>query len=233
MNGKGKYSNSSPWVSNKEAREILDISPSTLRAYTLSNKIVTVRTDTGRYKYNRKSLYEFMGINIDEMPKKKKSVCYARVSSLKQKDDLERQKEFFRTKYPGYEVVCDIGSGINWKRKGLQTILEQSMQGIVEEVVETPKVFNYFFFQKKVVAHRDRLCRFGFELVEFILTKCGVKLMVLGEENGKSESEELAEDIMSIIHVYSCKQMGKRRYRNNRNQTDKVTSDKKTKVNVK
>lgn len=153
-----------------------------------------------------------MGFSVDDLSIQKKKICYARVSSAKQKDDLERQKDFFRSKFVDYELVCDIGSGINWRRKGLQTILDQSMQGLVEEVV---------------VAHRDRLCRFGFELVEFILRKNKVRLVVLGNENAKSDTQELAEDIMSIIHVYSCKQMGKRRYKNKNNSGD---GNKKNKV---
>ena len=122
MDENGRALDPSQWVSNKEARKILDVSPSTLRNYTLSNKIVTVKTNTGRNRYNRESLYAFMGIECNEVQKVEKSICYARVSSSKQKDDLERQIEFFRHKYPNHEVVFDIGSGINWKRKGLQTI---------------------------------------------------------------------------------------------------------------
>ena len=219
MDENGRALDPSQWVSNKEARKILDVSPSTLRNYTLSNKIVTVKTNTGRNRYNRESLYAFMGIECNEVQKVEKSICYARVSSSKQKDDLERQIEFFRHKYPNHEVVFDIGSGINWKRKGLQTILEQSMQGNVKEVV---------------VAHRDRLSRFGFELIEFVLNKSGVKLVVHNNKNDKSESEELADDIMSIVHVYSCRQMGKRRYvkKNQRNKEDKAKSDIKAKIDI-
>lgn len=204
----------SEWVSNKEAREILDVSAGTLRNYLKSNKIITMPTSTGRYRYNRTSLYELMGFRSDKVSLQKKKICYARVSSKKQRDDLERQIQFFKSKYPGHEVVSDVGSGINWKRKGLQTILEQSMQGIVSEVV---------------VAHRDRLCRFGFELIEFILRKNNVSLMVLGNENERSESQELGEDIMSIIHVYSCKKMGKRRYKyNTKKSKDKNLSKSET-----
>jgi putative resolvase len=63
-----------------------------------------------------------------------------------------------------------------------------------------------------VVAHRDRLCRFGFELIEWIFEINGVKLTILDQENNKSPDQELADDILSIIHVYSCRKMGKRRY---------------------
>jgi predicted site-specific integrase-resolvase len=72
---------------------------------------------------------------------KKKKICYCRVSSSKQMDDLERQKAFFRSKFPDHDLVADIGSGINWKRKGFKTLLEQSMQGKISQIV---------------VAHRDR-----------------------------------------------------------------------------
>ena len=94
----------------------------------------------------------------------KKKIAYCRVSSQKQHDDLERQKDFFRHKYPDHFIITDIASGINWKRKGLQTILEQSMQGDISEIV---------------VTHKDRLCRFGFELLEWIFQKYKVKVIIL------------------------------------------------------
>jgi predicted site-specific integrase-resolvase len=117
-------------------------------------------------------------------------------------DDLERQKDFFRREYPDYELVTDVGSGLNWKRKGLKTILEQSMLGNIERVV---------------VAHRDRLCRFAFELIEFIFESNNVKLLVLDTEAGESGNDELTSDILSIIHVYSCRAIGKRRYTSQKN----------------
>jgi predicted site-specific integrase-resolvase len=70
-----------------------------------------------------------------------------------------------------------------------------------------------------VVAHRDRLCRFAFELIEFIFSKTNSNLIVLDTEAGKSSDQELSEDILSIIHVYSCRSMGKRRYSNKKNST--------------
>ena len=99
--------------------------------------------------------------------------------------------------YPDHELITDIGSGINWKRKGLKKILEQTMLGNVEQVV---------------VAHRDRLCRFAFELIEFIFESNNVKLLIIDTKVGESVNNELVDDILSIIHVYSCRAMGKRRY---------------------
>jgi predicted site-specific integrase-resolvase len=86
----------------------------------------------------------------------------------------------------------------------LQTILDQAMQRNVSEVL---------------VAHKDRLCRFGFDLLEWILSKNKVRLVVLDQENNAEESSQLAQDVLAIIHVYSCKQMGKRRYTNAKNKT--------------
>ena len=107
-----------------------------------------------------------------------------------------RQKDYLKSKYPNHEIISDIGSGINQKRKGLLSILEQSDKGIVEEVV---------------VAHKDRLARFAFELIQLLLEKNGCKLVVLNEP--VSEEEKLTDDILSIIHIFSCRRMGKRKYK--------------------
>ncbi len=117
-------------------------------------------------------------------------------------DDLERQKSYFKSRYPNHKLITDIGSGLNWKRKGLKTILDLAMQGNIDEVV---------------VSHRDRLCRFAFELLEWIFLRCEVQLVVLNSQTGQSSDSELADDILSIVHVYSCRQMGKRRYRSKKN----------------
>lgn len=190
----------------KEARLLLGVTPDTLRAWDKTGRIDTVRAPSGFRLYSKKDVYGILGINPPT--KETRKIAYCRVSSKKQKDDLLRQTEFFRSNYPDFEVVSDIGSGINWKRKGLKTILEQSMSGNISEVM---------------VAHRDRLCRFAFELIEHILTHCKVKLTVLDREDNKSGSQELSDDILSIIHVYSCREMGKRRY--TRKTTNKETED--------
>jgi predicted site-specific integrase-resolvase len=187
------------YLSIKESRKLLGVTTPTLRNWAKTNKIRYVETPTGRKLYNKQDVFNIVNCSQVQKPQKKRKIAYCRVSSKKQSDDLERQKEFFRCKYPKHDLVEDIGSGINWNRKGLQTILEQSMLRNVSEVV---------------VAHRDRLCRFAFELIEFILNKNGVKLIVLESNNDSKNSidSELTEDIMSIIHVYSCRQMGRHRY---------------------
>ena len=183
------------YINTTETKNILRVTPQTLRTWAKENKIRSIRTPTNQRMYHKQDVYDLVGVHLDN--KEKKKIIYCRVSSKKQVEDLERQKDFLQSKYPSHIMVTDIGSGINWKRKGLETILEQSMQGYVEEVV---------------VAHRDRLCRFAFELIEFILARAGCKLVVHDEDHHKSTDEELAEDLLSIIHVYSCRNMGRRRY---------------------
>lgn len=197
------------YVNTKEARELLRITAATLRRWDKDGKIQTIRTPSGIRMYNKECILEILG-EKGTIPEKRK-VAYCRVSSKKQADDLERQKDSFRSSHPNHELVEDIGSGINFKRKGLQRILEQAMQGEIEEVV---------------VSHRDRLCRFAFELIEWILTKNNTRLVVLDKTEHKSGSEELAEDVLAIIQVFACREMGKRRYKSSK---DKIKSDIDTK----
>jgi predicted site-specific integrase-resolvase len=98
--------------------------------------------------------------------------------------------------YPQAEVIKDVGSGLNFQRRGLQTILERLMRG------------DQFTL---VVACRDRLCRFGFELFEFMVSKNGGQVVVLSNPVHCPESE-LTQDLLSIIHVFSCRVHGLRKY---------------------
>ena len=189
------------YLNTTETKIILRVTPQTLRSWAKEGKIRFIRTPSNQYRYNKQDVYDLAGISTDFQ--KKKKILYCRVSSKKQMDDLERQKHFLQSKFPSHILVTDIGSGINWKRKGLKTILEQSMSGDIEEVV---------------VAHRDRLCRFAFELLEFIFAYNKTKLVVLDKDQHKSTDSELADDLLSIIHIYSCRNMGRRRYSKSKNQ---------------
>lgn len=106
----------------RKASELTGIGPQTLRHYADSNKIKTYRNPSGQRMFNQQSLLEFIG-DISTT-KKKQKIVYCRVSSKKQLDDLERQCKYLLSRYPDYELITDCGSGINFKRKGLQTILE-------------------------------------------------------------------------------------------------------------
>ena len=118
------------------------------------------------------------------------------MSSSKQKDDLTRQTDFLLDKHPGYQVISDIGSGLNYKRKGLLKLLELGNRGEVSEVV---------------VFSKDRLCRFGFELLQWQLLQNNSKLMV-HEQSDKTPEQEFTEDILAILQVFACRWNGKRKY---------------------
>jgi predicted site-specific integrase-resolvase len=192
------------YISIREASIITGINAQTLRKLGDENKIKCYKTLSGQRKFD-KSYLEKMCNNDDNDDKidkdTKKNYIYTRVSSKKQSDDLSRQVEFIknkRTEYTSYISISDIGSGINFNRKGLTAILDAALQGTLGEVI---------------VAHRDRLCRFGFDLIKLIIEKQGGKITVLDDERNKSSEQELSEDLLSIVHIYSCRQMGKRSYK--------------------
>lgn len=192
------------YISIREASIITGINAQTLRKLGDENKIKCYKTLSGQRKFD-KSYLEKMCNNddIDDKIDKdtKKNYIYTRVSSKKQSDDLSRQVEFIknkRTEYTSYISISDIGSGINFNRKGLTTILDAALQGTLGEII---------------VAHRDRLCRFGFDLIKLIIEKQGGKITVLDDERNKSSEQELSEDLLSIVHIYSCRQMEKRSYK--------------------
>jgi putative resolvase len=189
--------NPQKFIPIREVYKLTGIKPQTIRKWSNNNKLKVYKTPTGQTLYD-KTFIENLTRNFSN-DKKEKQIIYCRVSSQKQKDDLVRQSNTLLSKFPNYELITDIGSGINWKRKGLKTILEHSMRGNLKELV---------------VAHKDRLCRFAFELIEWIVESNGGKITVLDEDTFVTEETELAEDVLSIIHIFSCKQMGKRRYKN-------------------
>lgn len=186
-------------VNTKTAKSLLGITVQTLRNWDKEGKIKTIRTPSNIRMYNKQDIQRIItGVEVNaQVQNTKQKICYCRVSSRKQLPDLERQQSFLKSKYPDYKLVSDVASGLNWNRKGFKTILEFAMRGDLEELV---------------VAHRDRLARFSFELVQWILEFNKVKLVVLEQPDYKNDNTELADDLMSIIHVYSCRTMGKRRY---------------------
>ena len=122
-------------------------------------------------------------------------VCYARVSTRKQLDDLKSQGERLQQRHPGARLITDCGSGLNFKRKGLQKVLELATQGALRHVY---------------VAHRDRLCRFAFDLVEFILHQHGAQIFVDEHDADASPESELVEDVLAVVTVFGARLYGKR-----------------------
>lgn len=174
----------------RKAVEATGLHPNTLRKYADNGTIRTIRNAANQRLFDVDS---FLG---SKQPESGYTVCYCRVSSAKQRDDLDRQIAYMHSLYPNAELIRDIGSGLNFKRKGLQTILERLMRGDKFTLV---------------VACRDRLCRFGFELFEFMVKQNGGSILVLSNPIHCPESE-LTTDLLSIIHVFSCRMHGLRKY---------------------
>jgi predicted site-specific integrase-resolvase len=189
-----------------EASKSIGVHPNTLRSWGDKQYITVRRTPGGQRRYALDELRALLesrqaqqcnGQSTSSQTAKNNTLLYARVSSAGQRNDLERQCERLQSEYPDGELIRDIGSGLNFKRRGLRTVLDRVMRGRVKTVV---------------VAHRDRLARFGIELIEWICRRQNTTLVVLDHQLPTSDTSELAEDLTSIVQVFSARLYGKRRY---------------------
>lgn len=186
----------SQYYSINEFSKILGVSAQTLRNWDNSGKLHPHHTSSNGYRYySHEQLNQVMNIklNLD-----RKVIGYCRVSSNKQRDDLERQiqnmKTYLTAQGRPFEIISDIGSGINYKKKGLKELLKLITQNKVDKVV---------------VLYEDRLLRFGYELVEYLASLYNCEIEII-DNTEKSEQQELVEDLVQIITVFSCKLQGKR-----------------------
>jgi len=176
----------------RETSEILGISIDRLRRLAENGTISTIRTPGGQRRY------DVQGYLDAQTRTDITTVGYCRVSGKgKPADDLASQVAYLQQHYPDAEIIKDFGSGINFKRKGLRTLLERILRG--------DKL-------RLVVAHRDRLARFGGEVIQFLVEQNGGEVVVL-DETIHSPEEELTADLLAILHVFSCRMYGLRRYR--------------------
>lgn len=188
---------SNQFISANKIQERFGISSSSLRRWDKEGKIQTIRTPGGFRLYGLHDINKLFNeklLHEEDIIVKKTKICYARVSSDHQRADLERQVQDLRDRCPRHEIIRDIGSGLNYHRRGFQTLLERVHSGNVSEVV---------------VAHKDRLCRYGFELIEFIFKKTDTKLVVLGQRIEEHDTgRELADDLLAICNYFVAKNNG-------------------------
>ena len=135
---------------------------------------------------------------------------YARVSTRKQLSDLRTQISTLESKYPKHTVFSDVASGLNFKRKGLQALLELAFERRLRIVR---------------LAHRDRLCRFAFDLLQFVLEKHGATVTVEEHDELATPEHELAEDVLAVITVFGARLHGRRSGANRRKQARKDHPD--------
>ncbi|MGL4989268.1 MAG: IS607 family transposase [Cetobacterium sp.] len=185
------------YYSTREMVKILNVTGQTLRNWDSNGKLVPHhKTDSGYRYYSEEQVNKFLGINT--VKKNRKIIGYCRVSSNKQKDDLERQIDNVKLYMLGrgyqFEIISDIGSSVNYNKKGFTKLVNLITDGEVEKIV---------------ILYKDRLLRFGYELVENLCKKYSVEIEVI-DNTEKTEQEELVEDLVQIVTIFSCRLQGKR-----------------------
>jgi putative resolvase len=201
----------SNFVKGKLASEILGVHQRTLYQWEEKGTIETIRTGGGirlynvdKYLANQKCKNEedieecIFDKNIDTSIEQL-SICYCRVSSQSQKDDLERQKEFMQERYPNHILIYDIGSGLNLNKRGIKKIINLAIEGKVLELV---------------IAYKDRLARFGYELIEDLIKDySGGKITVVFKKEDVDIQTEIVQDLMAILNVFMANINSLRRYK--------------------
>ncbi len=188
-------------VSVKQASEQLGVSISTLRRWDDTGVLVADRTPKGHRRYDISKINPNLlhGMEVAS----RKTVAYARVSSHDQKEDLKRQVEILEMYCAKqgwtYEVVSDLGSGMNYHKKGLKKLLDDILDSKIDRLVLT---------------HKDRLLRFGAELIFALCEARQVEVIIINQGENLSFEEELAQDVLEIITVFSARLYGSRSKKN-------------------
>ena len=196
----------------KDVPLMLGVTTKTLREWDKSKRLIANRTATDRRYYTRKQIYEFLNMDYRQDDK---TYIYARVSTANQKPDLDNQVEYAKRycQSNGIEVtdvLIDIGSGLNYERKSWMAMMRQ---------VENREV------KRIVVASKDRFVRFGFEWFDDFCKRFGCELTVIDESDSKSPEHEMVEDLISIIHMFSCRIYGLMKYKTKEDLLDDSPKD--------
>jgi predicted site-specific integrase-resolvase len=190
------------------------ISYTTLSTWLRNGRIEAITTPGGRHLYSVQSVEAALSCKQRSNDVERRNFIYARVSSAHQAPDLERQKKDLQSAYPSFELISDVGSGLNWKRPGFSRLLDLVLAGEVGRLV---------------VAHRDRLCRFAFELLEQIMARFGTQLVVHGQAADVHEhddgTKELADDLLAIVTYFTAKHNGLRSASNRRQRAKRAREE--------
>ena len=178
-----------------EFAKMIGVSVKTLQRWDNDNTLIAYRNPKDRRYYTQKQYDEYMGNQTEN--KSGKIIIYSRVSNTGQKDALENQVGFLKT-YANTkgliidEILTDVGSGLNYNRKNWNILID----ACVEEKISTI-----------IIAHKDRFIRFGYDWYEKFLRRYGVNIIIVNNEK-LSPQEELVQDLISIIHIFSCRIYG-------------------------
>lgn len=182
----------------KEVLQILKVTRQTLTKYVKEDRVKVTVKSNGQYDYDSDSVYKLLNKDIE-----RKTYVYARVSTSKQKKDLENQVQLLKTfcfqnGYVLNGVYQDIASGINFeKRKEFFDLLDEVLAGKVKRVI---------------ITYKDRLSRVCFELFYYLFAKCGCELIVMSEVgSAKLDSDEVFDDVATLLESYSLNLSSKRK----------------------
>jgi len=183
-----------------EAAKRLNRSVGTLQRWDRQGVLKANRTKTNRRYYTEKQLREFLGIDVSA--ESKRVVAYCRVSSQAQRPDLKNQRsvieDFCIAKgLANVDYITEIGGGLNLKRKKFLEIIDDICSGKISHLV---------------IAHKDRLCRFGFDLILHLCKKNDCEILILNSEK-LSPEQEMVQDLMTIVHTFSSRLYGLRNYK--------------------
>lgn len=183
-----------------EAAKYLGVSVSTLRRWEIGGKLVPERTQGQQRRYP----ISLLATNLTKISSQNRlTLAYARVSSYDQKSDLERQKQLLEmycaSKGWSFEIVSDLGSGMNYNKKGLKRLINSILLGEIGRLV---------------ITHKDRLLRFGAELIFSICEMKNVEVIIVNQGDEPTFEEELAKDVLEIITVFSARLYGSRSNKN-------------------
>lgn len=185
-------------LSISEAAKLKGVSTSTLRRWEAEGRLIPERTVSGHRRYD---LSQLLGIKAELSF----TVAYARVSSHDQKEDLTRQKQvlelFCAQNGWQFQLIEDLGSGLNYNKRGLKRLIKLIVDNQVERLVLT---------------HKDRLLRFGSELVFSLCEQFGCEVVIINRTEDSSFEEDLATDVLEIITVFSARLYGSRSHKNKR-----------------
>lgn len=198
-----------------EFSEKVGVSISTLQRWDRTNVLKSRRTPTNQRYYTDEELNKVLNLET-EIKSKRKNVGYCRVSTQGQKHNLENQKEFVSVYSLSYgvildEIYTDIGSGLNYKRKNWSILLKQV------EANEIDKIY---------ITYKDRLVRFGYEWFEEFCASHGTEIIVLNQKQ-TSPKEELTDDLLSILHIFSERNNDLKKYKTEINKELKEINEKK------
>jgi len=207
---------SSEYLPAAKVHELYAVARGTLRLWAEAGKVEALRIgSSGKRLYKLADIERVLGVDTQKAQEKRLRICYARVSSQHQRPDLERQVAFLKQHYPSHTIYQDIGSGLNFKRTHFVALLDAVHAGTVAEIVVTDK---------------DRLCRFGSDLVQWLLDKAGTRLVVHSDAVAQPADEpdynhELSDDIISIITFFTARSNGQRSARNHKRRLNDATHE--------